>query len=250
MSEKKYKMTISYDGNNFSGWQTQKNAVSIQEIIERALKIILKKEIRIEGSGRTDAGVHALAQIAHFTSDPIADLTRFLYPLNGILPPEIRVHSVEEVPLDFHSRYSAVKKTYHYHLTTTPYQKPFQRGYRYHFKRPFDMDLLKKAASYFIGTHNFKAFSNKSDKGSASINPVRTIYAINIVEQEDGLRLEFEGDGFLYKMVRNIVGTLLDCAISKIPCEKIPEIFASLDRKLASDAAPPHGLFLVKVEYE
>ncbi len=245
-----YKLTIAYDGTNYSGWQIQPNAVSIQELIQNALKVFLHKEkVILIGSGRTDAGVHALAQVAHFKFPEEIDLVRLLSALNGILPRDIRIAKAELADEAFHSQYSARGKIYHYHIYLDKVMDPFRRLYCWQMRRQLDLPLLTKSAACFIGTHNFTSFANESHAGSAAKNPVRTIYRLDIVEEPGGLRLEFEGNGFLYKMVRNIVGTMVDVASKKRPFEDIQEIFLSKDRRKASLAAPPQGLFLVQVHY-
>jgi tRNA pseudouridine38-40 synthase len=243
----KYKLTISYDGTHYGGWQVQKNALSIQHLVQTALTTLLKTPTLLTGSGRTDAGVHALAQVAHFTAEKELDPFRFAHALNALLPLDIRITKVEKVDSTFHARYDAISKTYYYHLRLDSATNPFTRLYSTHVPYPLDCDLLKKACEFFIGTHDFTSFTNKSHLG---INCIRTIYRIDIVEEEGGIRLEFEGNGFLYKMVRNIVGTLLDVSKNKRPLSDIALLLTAKDRKLASEAAPPHGLFLAKVKYE
>ncbi len=245
----KYKLTIAYDGTAYSGWQIQNNAVSIQSLLEKALATILRAPTPVFASGRTDAGVHAKAQVAHFTSEVAPDLKRLHLSLNGILPDDIRILSVEKASPDFHARYSAVSKEYHYHLHLERATDPFKRLYAYHDYSPLDLEKMKEAAKYFIGTHDFTTFANEASKGSAAKNPVRTITRLDICHEPGGIRLEFEGDGFLYKMVRNITGTLLDIARGKIRIESIPQLFEAKDRSLAPPAAPSRGLFLVKVNY-
>ncbi len=245
----KYKLVIAYDGTAYSGWQIQNNAVSIQSLLEEALATILRSPTPVVASGRTDAGVHARAQVAHFTSEVAPDLKRLHLSLNGILPDDIRILSVEEASPDFHARYSAVSKEYHYHLHLEKTTNPFKRLYAYHDYSPLDLEKMKEAARYFIGTHDFTTFANEASKGSAAKNPVRTITRLDICHEPGGIRLEFEGDGFLYKMVRNITGTLLDVARGKIAVESIPQLFEAKDRSLAPPAAPSRGLFLVKVNY-
>lgn len=245
----KYKLTIAYDGTAYSGWQIQNNAVSIQSLLEEALATILRTPTPVAASGRTDAGVHARAQVAHFTSEIAPDLKRLHLSLNGILPDDIRVLSVEEASPDFHARYSAVSKEYHYHLHLERTTDPFKRLYAYHDYSPLDLEKMKEAALCFVGTHDFTSFANEASKGSAAKNPVRTITRLDICHEPGGIRLEFEGTGFLYKMVRNITGTLLDVARGKITVESIPKLFEAKDRSLAPPAAPSRGLFLVKVNY-
>jgi tRNA pseudouridine38-40 synthase len=245
----KYKLTIAYDGTAYSGWQIQNNAVSIQSLLEEALATLLRAPTPVFASGRTDAGVHAKAQVAHFTSEIAPDLKRLHLSLNGVLPDDIRILSVEKASPDFHARYSAVSKEYHYHLHLERTTDPFKRLYAYHDYSLLDLEKMKEAAKYFIGTHDFTTFANEASKGSAAKNPVRTITRLDICHEPGGIRLEFEGDGFLYKMVRNITGTLLDVARGKIPIESIPQLFEAKDRSLAPPAAPSRGLFLVKVNY-
>jgi len=248
-SDFNYKMTIAYDGTAYSGWQIQPNGISIQAQIEEAIKIIVRKDVKVIGSGRTDAGVHALGQIAHFHCDRDLDLYRFLGSVNGILPRDIRVKSIEEMPLNFHAQRSALGKVYHYHLYLENVQNPFNRLYSYHVHDKMDLELLRKAALLFIGSHDFTSFANEAHTGAAYSNPIRNLKRLDIVYEQGGLRLEFEGDGFLYKMVRNIVGTLLEVAKGKRPISDIEAIFQAKDRKKAGMAAPPHGLFLVEVYY-
>lgn len=244
-----YKLTIAYDGTKYSGWQIQENALGIQPIIQEKIRIVLKEDIKLIGSGRTDAGVHALGQVAHFKCEKPVDSFKLLRSLNGMLPPEIRVHSCAQVPLDFHAQHSAKGKIYHYHLYLDEVMDPFIRLYRWHVRGRIDLEKLKDAAKKFLGTHDFTSFTNEADEGSAAKDPVRTIFRLDLVPEKGGIRLEFEGDGFLYKMVRNIVGTLIEVARGKRSVESIDELFAAKDRRQAGMAAPPQGLFLIQVHY-
>ncbi len=245
----KYKLILAYDGTLYGGWQVQPNAVSIQALLEKALSTIVRAPTSATSSGRTDAGVHARGQVVHFTSEPVTDLFRLQRSLNGLLPPDIRVLSLEEAAPGFHARYSAISKEYHYHLHLERTTDPFKRLYAYHDFSPLDLDKMKTAAQYFVGAHDFTSFANDASKGSAAKNPIRTITRLDLCLEPGGLRLEFEGNGFLYKMVRNITGTLLDAARGKIAIEEIPKLFEAKDRRLAPAAAPPQGLFLMKVSY-
>jgi tRNA pseudouridine38-40 synthase len=245
-----YKLTIAYDGTCYNGWQIQPNAPSIQQHLQEALEVFLSGEhVAIIGSGRTDTGVHALNQVAHFKIAQRCDLNRLFLAFNGLLPRDIRVKKVEEVPLHFHSQHSAIGKEYHYHLFLDRVMDPFRRLYSWHVRRKLDLSLLKEAATFFIGTHDFTAFANESHSGSAAHDAIRTIYRLDVCPTEAEIRLEFEGDGFLYKMVRNIVGTLIDVASHRLPLENLLPIFESKDRRQASFAAPPQGLFLMRVDY-
>lgn len=244
-----YKLTISYDGSNYCGWQIQPNGITIQETIQRILSTILREDIHIIGSGRTDAGVHAMGQVANFHTTDAIPLQRLQKSLNGMLPADIRILSIEETSPDFHAQYSATGKIYHYNLCLKKVQNPFSRLYSYHPKEAISVPILREAAKNFLGTHDFTSFANEAHRGTAAHDPIRTLKRLDVVPLEDGVRLEFEADGFLYKMVRNITGHLLEIAAGKRTKEEIEEIFESKDRRNAGKAAPPHGLFLVKVMY-
>jgi len=246
----KYKIKLAYQGTAYSGWQVQKNATSIQSLVQQALSTFLRKTTFVVGSGRTDAGVHALEQVAHFISTPIFDFRRFLISTNALLPPDIRILDVEEVDSTFHARYSAKSKVYRYYIHTSPIRNPFRNLYHWdlHYL-PLNLHLIEEAIPFFEGKRNFTSFSNEAHRGSASRNAIRTLKRINLQREEGGIYLEFEADGFLYKMVRNIVGTLVDVALGKITLNQIAEIFDAEDRKRASAAAPALGLFLVSVSY-
>jgi tRNA pseudouridine38-40 synthase len=241
----RYKLTISYDGTNYCGWQVQANSTSIQSLVQKALQTVLRHPTDLTGSGRTDSGVHALGQTAHFDTDTPILPARLLISLNALLPPDIRILNVEPVHDTFHARYSATGKIYHYHLHLSRTLDPFTRLYSHQVLTACDLNLLTENAKHFIGTHDFTSFANVKEETTE--DTIRTIKRLDIVEQKNGVRLEFEGDGFLYKMVRNITGTLLDIASGK---EKdIPTIFAAKDRRMAGQAAEAKGLFLMKVVY-
>jgi len=244
-----YKMTIAYDGTNYCGWQIQPNGISIQELIQKAMATILRKEITIIASGRTDAGVHALGQIAHFHYTEPLDAYRLQGSLNSLLPVDIRIHNIVEAPANFHAQHSPVGKTYHYNVHLDRVQDPFQRLYCLHVKEKIDLNILREAAKIFVGTHDFTSFANEAYKGSAAKDPVRTLRRLDIIDQPGGIRFELEADGFLYKMVRNIVGTLLECAAGKHSIYQVREMLAAKDRRVSGMAAPPQGLFLVFVDY-
>jgi tRNA pseudouridine38-40 synthase len=245
----KCKLIFSYDGTRFCGFQRQSNGLSIQHLVEEALGTALRRPTSIIGAGRTDAGVHARGQVAHFTSEGTRDLKRLLLSLNGLLPPDIRILSIEEVNEDFHARYSARSKIYHYHIHLGAVQDPFKKLYCAHFHFPVDFPLLKSAIPFFLGKRDFTSFAHEATRGAAAKNPYKTIYRIDAIEEEGGFRVEFEADGFLYKMVRNIVGTLLQVGSGKCSLEEIPLIFSARDRKKAASTAPSQGLFLHKVMY-
>jgi tRNA pseudouridine38-40 synthase len=243
-----YKIVIAYDGTRYGGWQIQPNCVSIQGLIEDALKVALRQDITVHASGRTDAGVHARAQVAHFTA-PAEDLSLLFRKLNGILPKDIRILHIENVPHEFHARFCAVSKEYHYHIHLDWALDPFKRLYTYHHPYRLDTTLIQQAIPHFLGTHDFTSFANEASKGSAAKDPIRTLTRLDFIPEPGGFRLEFEGNGFLYKMVRNITGTLLDVGRKKIAPDAIPALFEKKDRRQMSSAAPPQGLFLHRVNY-
>lgn len=244
-----YKLILAYDGTQYGGWQIQPNAPSIQEHLQEALATILRHPVIVIGSGRTDAGVHAHAQVAHFKTPQEMDLGKVRHSLNGLLPPDIRIKTIERTAPRFHAQHSATGKTYHYHFDLGVVQEPFSRLYALHVRGKINLDNLVEAIPLFIGTHDFTSFSNEAHSGSAAKDPVRTIRRLDYFLNGEKLRLEFEGNGFLYKMVRNIVGTLLEVGHGKKNKEEIPLIFAARDRRSAGPAAPPHGLFLWEVRY-
>ena len=244
-----YRLTISYDGTRYAGWQVQPNGVAIQQLIEEALATILQEEVPITGSGRTDAGVHALAQVAHFQTEQPLTLGRVHHSLNGLLPHDIRILDLAPAADDFHARYSATGKIYHYHLWTEKVASPFSRLYRLHYPYPLDREILAEAANPLIGRHDFTSFANSPTEGSVAKNPVRHLHRLDLVEQEGGWRFELEGNGFLYKMVRNVIGTLLEVAEGRHTPDDVRSILEARDRRRAGRAAPPQGLFLVSVAY-
>ncbi|MCC5831682.1 MAG: tRNA pseudouridine(38-40) synthase TruA [Chlamydiales bacterium] len=242
----KYRFTLSYDGTDYVGWQIQPNGRSIQGLLEEALKTLLGEKTRVYGAGRTDAGAHALEQSAHFLSEAELDCEQALRSLNGMLPYDIRLLQLFPAPETFHAQYSAVGKDYHYHLWLGPTISPFVRRYRHQIGYPLDLKRMNLAAQEFVGTHDFATFANL---GSSVKTTVRTIKRLDIIEQEGGVRLEFQGDGFLYKMVRNIVGTLIEVASGRREFQEICALLEAKDRRAAGIAAPARGLFLVRVHY-
>lgn len=246
----RYKLTISYNGTSYCGWQTQKTGLSIQHLIEEALKKILQHPTELKGAGRTDTGVHARGQTAHFdTLNPIPPL-RIKLGLNCLLPLDIRILEIDEMPPDFHARYSAISKIYHYHLHLDPTSDPFMHLYRHTVRGPCDLKKIAKALPYLIGTHDFTSFANKANQGSASKGAVRTLYRLDMVEEKGGIRLELQANGFLYKMVRNIVGLLLCVGAKKIEPEAVIKIIESKTRQNPFKPAPAKGLFLHEVCYK
>lgn len=249
MQPSNYKITVAYDGTNYGGWQIQPNSLTIQQILQEKFRIILRKEILIIGAGRTDAGVHALGQTAHFFYEGEIDLVRFMASANGVLPIDIRLLHIEKKEIDFHAQYDAIAKEYHYHLWLDRIQLPFRRKYSLHVHEKIDIALLQMAAKCFLGSHDFTSFANEAHRGTAAHDPVRNLFRLDVIPQEGGVRLEFQGDGFLYKMVRNIVGFLLEIASGKRKIEEIEKVLKMRDRRAAGKAVSPQGLFLMNVFY-
>ncbi|MEN9654650.1 MAG: tRNA pseudouridine synthase [Chlamydiota bacterium] len=246
----RYKLTIAYDGTRYAGWQVQATGLAIQPQIQTALATILGHPLSLTGAGRTDAGVHALGQTAHFDTHKTFETKRLILGMNALLPDDIRVMAVESVDDAFHARYSAVEKRYDYTIHLDPVSSPFTDNQRYHVLGPFDRDAFRQAALRFIGEHDFTSFANEAHRGSASRGAIRTIKELRIVELPDGIRVELVADGFLYKMARNIVGTLIDVAAGRCKANEIDAIFQAKDRKKAGMCAPPQGLCLISVRYK
>lgn len=240
------KIEIEYDGSNYSGWQVQENSVTVQGQIIGALEELTGRHIRIHGSGRTDAGVHARGQVASFILESSIPTERLPLALNSILPRDIAITRAEEVPMDFHARFSAIGKRYIYHIYQSQFRSPILRNYSYHVHHKLDYHTIREAAEIFIGSHDFRAFMAS---GSSVKNTVRTINKLDISKEGKSLYICIEGDGFLYNMVRIIVGTLVDVARGKIEIGQIERALESKDRTMAGHTAPAQGLFLDKVFY-
>lgn len=243
------KLIIEYDGTNYSGWQVQENGPSIQAELEKALGIITGERIRINGSGRTDAGVHARGQVANFSTASLIPHEKFAYALNGLLPRDIVIKDSREVAPDFHARYSAVGKMYSYLIINSKFPSALYRNYAYHINycERLDIDRLEKAAEAFIGTYDFSGFMST---GSNVSDTLRTIYELSVEKENEMICLKYKGNGFLYNMVRIITGTILYVGIGKIKLEDIKDIILSKDRSRAGITVPACGLYLEKVYYK
>jgi tRNA pseudouridine38-40 synthase len=242
-----FKITLSYDGGPFIGWQRQAEGTSIQGLIEEALGELDGREVTVAGAGRTDAGVHALAQVASFTlvRDTSPDVV--VRSLNGKLPPEIRVQAAEAVPSSFHARFDATSKRYRYRLWNADVLNPFERAYAWHVPGALDVAAMAEAARFVEGRHDFAAFQTVGGAGGPT---VRVVTLSNVAGRDDGLvTYEVEGDGFLRHMVRAIVGTLVDVGRGRRSSEWMRDLIASRDRAQAGRTAPAQGLFLVCVGY-
>lgn len=239
-------LIVSYDGTAYRGFQTQPGGGTVQDELERAIRSLTGEENRIEGSGRTDAGVHALGQVVSFrTASPIP-IVKWALALNGRLPGDIIVRSAHEMPEDFHARYSAVRKTYRYSLSTGKYPNIFTARFRHHHYRPLDVDAMREGIRFFIGEHDYTAFSSA---GAPRKSNVRTIYAAWLEHEGEDLHLHWTGSGFLYNMVRIMAGTLIEVGEGKKAPGHIPAILQRKDRNMAGPTAPAQGLALWQVEY-
>jgi len=245
---RRLKLIVAYDGRGFSGWQSQSHRNTIQDHLERALEHISGKAVRVHGAGRTDAGVHALAQCAHVDlANSRLSAARWTGALNARLPPTIRVLRCRYVSKDFHARLSAKGKIYRYRIWSAPVLPPFEHACAWHIARPLNLEVLRTAAKSFVGTHDFASFA--ANRGKRERSTIRTIYSVRVRQSGSCLTIEFDGDGFLYKMVRLIVGSLVKYALGKLPAQNLTDRLASAHVGSARFAAPPEGLFLVRVRY-
>ena len=241
------KLTIEYDGKKFNGWQKQPDKLNIQGEIENAIKEITGEEVDLIGSGRTDAGVHAIAQVANFKTNSNLPIEKFAIAINSKLKKSIVIKEAEEVEERFHSRYNAKQKTYRYVINNSKQGTAIYRDLECHIPMDLNIEEMKKAAKYFEGEYDFKAFKAS---GTSSKSSIRTIYKAEVIAEGDRIKIELTGNGFLYNMVRIISGTLVDVGLGKIKPEEIPCIIESGDRSKAGKTLPAHGLYLVEVKYE
>lgn len=239
-------LTMEYLGTAFSGYQVQSNAGTVQEAVEDAIFRAWGERVRITASGRTDAGVHALGQTAHFDTECSVPAERVCLALNRYLPEEVRIKSSREVPADFHARFGVKRKTYLYRMYRAAIPSPTRRDTHAQVPETLNVPAMREALPYLLGEHDFACFMAA---GSEVKTTVRTIYAAQLAEEgEDELRFTVTGNGFLYNMVRIIVGTLLEIGRGR-PASDMGEIIAGRDRAAAGATAPPQGLYLYKVEY-
>jgi tRNA pseudouridine38-40 synthase len=242
-----FKITIEYDGSAYHGWQRQSSERTIQGEIENALKTMTGNSVAVTGSGRTDAGVHALNQTANFRCAASLTPEVFLKGLNSLLSEDIVITSCKIVPENFHARYDVKSKVYHYRILNRTLPAAISRQYAWHIRKKLNLSAMQEALCCIIGSHDFKAFEGS---GSPRVSTVRCIINADLVKAEnDYLVLKIEGDGFLKFMVRNIVGTLVDVGFDKITPHDFKQILISKDRNLAGITAPAHGLFLMDVKY-
>ncbi len=229
------------------GWQKQPNKLNIQGEIEKAIFEITGEEVELNASGRTDAGVHALGQVANFKTESQIEISKMAYAINSKLKKSIRIKKAEEVDLDFHSRYKCKEKTYRYIINNSEQGTAIYRALECQIPQKLDVKKMKQAIQYFIGEHDFKAFKAS---GTSSKSSVRTIYKAEIKQEGERIIIELTGNGFLYNMVRIISGTLADVGLGKIDPNDIPNIIEEGKRENAGKTLPPQGLYLVSVKYE
>ena len=243
---KRVKLIVAYDGSNYSGWQIQPNAVTIEEILNFHLTQLLREPIKVIGASRTDAGVHALGNVAVFDTSARMPAEKISFAMNTRLPADIRIQDSCEVPPDFHPRFQRTVKTYEYSILNRKFPDPTKRLYSLFYYHPLDVEKMQKAADYLVGEHDFKSLcTHKADVEST----VRTIYSVDIEKNGEMITIRIRGNGFLYNMVRIITGTLLRVGTGYYQPEYMKELLEAKDRQAAGETAPPQGLMLVKIEY-
>ena len=240
------KLIIEYDGKKFGGWQKQPTKLNIQGEIEQAIKEITGEDVNLTASGRTDAGVHSLGQVANFKTNSNIEISKFAIAINSKLKKSIVIKSAEEVEEDFHARYKCKGKKYRYVINNSYQGTAIYRDLEYHIPQKLDVSKMKQAVKHFEGKHDFKGFRAS---GTSSKDSVREIYKAEVIENGDRITIELTGNGFMYNMVRIIAGTLVDVGLGKITPNDIPEIINSKDRTCAGKTLPAHGLYLVEVYY-
>jgi tRNA pseudouridine38-40 synthase len=238
---------IEYNGTGFSGWQVQPGFRTVQAELEAALKKLFKKPVTVSVTGRTDAGVHAQMQAASFTTSTCIPALNIQQALNGVLPQDISIKSVRRVKNGFNARYDATKKVYQYHIWNRPYRSVWQGANAWHVWQPLNVPLMRKAAKTLCGKHDFSSFDAKN---SVIRDKVATILSIKISSVAGKVTITFTGERFLYKMVRNMVGTLVDVGLGKTDPAKIAAILGSKRRSLAGPTAPANGLFLKGISFK
>lgn len=240
------KLIIEYDGTKYAGWQIQNNAITVQEIVQNAIRLIIKENVKLIGSSRTDSGVHALGFVANFTTKSKIPSYKFKDAINSKLPEDIVILESEEVDSDFHSRYNCTGKTYVYTILNSNNPVAIGRNYSYHYKYSLDIELMKQASKYIVGKHDFKSFMKS---GSSVKTTIRTITQLDIEKNDNFINIIISADGFLYNMVRIIVGTLIEVGRNKLKPEEVRQILECKNRTRAGMCVPPQGLCLKEVRY-
>lgn len=243
---KRIKFTVAYDGTGYCGWQIQKNGITVEEVLNKTLSKFFGEEITVIGASRTDSGVHAMGNVAVFDADVTMPPEKISYAINNLLPDDIRIQKSEEVAPDFHPRYCDTRKTYEYRIYNAQFPDPMVRLYSHFVYYHLDEEKMQQAADYLVGEHDFKSFCTPKEGVD---NTVRTIYYINVIREGNMVRIRMNGNGFLYNMVRIIVGSLMKVGMGMIPPEQVKEILEAKDRTRAGHKAAACGLTLVEVEY-
>jgi tRNA pseudouridine38-40 synthase len=250
LPERRIRITVAYDGTHFHGWQVQPGLVTIQSELQRVFLALSKTPILVQGSGRTDAGVHALAQVAAFTTASPIPCLNLLRAMNHLLPGSIRVTNVEDAAPGFHARFDAVSKLYEYRIFRDEICSPFERPYIHHFPYPLDDGKMIAAAPIFEGKHDFSVFAAADEKYGPNYSKIRTIFSSTLVREGPRLIYRVRGNGFLKHMVRNLVGTLIEVGKGNFTTLRLQKLLSGGSRAECGPTAPPSGLFLVEVTYE
>lgn len=243
---KRIKLIVAYDGTNYCGWQTQINGITVEEVLNKTLSGLLKEDIRVIGASRTDSGVHALGNVAVFDTESKIPGDKFSFALNQRLPEDIRIQESCQVADDFHPRFCDTIKTYEYKILNRKFALPTERLYSAFVYYPLDVEKMQMAAAYLVGEHNFKSFCSS---GSQVESTVRTITDISIEKHGEMISIRVSGNGFLYNMVRIIVGTLMKIGLGVWEPERMEEILNACDRNAAGPKAEARGLTLVEIRY-
>ncbi len=246
MAQKRVRLIVAYDGTNYHGWQVQNNGITIESELNRYLSELLSEPIEVIGASRTDAGVHALGNVAVFDTNARMPAEKISYALNQRLPEDIRIQKSEEVAADWHPRYCDSRKTYEYHIYRGEFALPTKRLYSLFTYHKLDVEKMQKAAEYFVGEHDFKSFCQVNAQVKST---VRTVTEVQVYEEGPEVIIRVTGNGFLYNMVRIMAGTLLEVGQGKRSPEEIPDMIAAKNREAAGPTAPAHGLMLVKYEF-
>lgn len=243
---KRIKLTVAYDGTNYCGWQIQKNGITVEEVLNKTLSRFFGEYIAVIGASRTDSGVHAMGNVAVFDADVTMPPDKIAYAINNLLPDDIRIQKSEEVALDFHPRYCDTRKTYEYKIYNAQFPDPMMRLYSHFVYYHLDEEKMQEGADFLVGEHDFKSFCTPQED---TINTIRTIYYIKVIREGYLVRIRINGNGFLYNMVRIIVGSLLKVGMGMIEPAEIKNILEAKDRTKAGHKAAACGLTLVEVEY-
>ena len=243
---RRIKLIVAYDGTEYSGWQIQPEAPTIEMYLDKAIRELTGENVHVTGASRTDAGVHAYGNVAVFDTESTIPGDRFTFALNRFLPDSIVIQDSWEVSSDFHPRHCNTRKTYEYRILNTAVPLPQKRNFTWHVAGSIDIEKMKEAAAYIVGEHDFKSFCCVRTQAEST---VRTIYSLEVLQEGSEIIIRIKGNGFLYNMVRIIAGTLVEVGLGKIKPEEITGIIESKDRQKAGKTLPPYGLYLVEVNY-